>query len=138
GERIAAHMRMSGNHKHTTIPEHMPSSHRRYAGWTIERIRADARGIGPATVALCELILEHRPHPEQGFRACLGIVRLARTYGPERLEAAADRAIDIGAKTYGSVKSILDNNLDQRPAQKRATDGTPIRHPNIRGPRYYN
>jgi transposase len=138
GERIAAHMRMSGNHKHTTIPEHMPSSHRRYAGWTIERIRADALGIGPATAALCELILEQRPHPEQGFRACLGIVRLCRTYGSERLEAAANRAIDIGAKTYGSVKSILANNLDRRPAQKRATDGSPIRHPNIRGPRYYN
>jgi transposase len=138
GERIAAHMRMSGNHKHTTIPEHMPSSHRRYAGWTIERIRADARQIGPATAALCELILEHRPHPEQGFRACLGIIRLARPYGAERLEAAADRAIDIGARTYGSVKSILDNNLDRRPAQKRSTDGAPIRHANIRGPRYYN
>jgi len=138
GERIAAHMRMSGNHGHTTIAEHMPSSHRRYTGWTIERIRADARLIGPATAALCELILEQRSHPEQGFRACLGIVRLARTFGAERLEAAADRAIDIGARTYGSVKSILHNNLDRRPAQKRATDGTPILHANIRGSRYYN
>ena len=138
GERIAVHMRMSGNHKHTTIPEHMPSSHRRYAGWTVERIRADARLVGPATAALCELILEQRPHPEQGFRACLGVVRLARPYGVERLEAAAERAIDIGARTYGSVKSILDNHLDRRSAQKRATDGTPILHANIRGPRYYN
>ncbi|MGO3934275.1 IS21 family transposase [Rhodopseudomonas pseudopalustris] len=138
GERIAAHLRGAGNHKHTTITEHMPSSHRRYAGWTIERIRADARLIGPATAALCELILEQRPHPEQGFRACLGVVRLARPYGAERLEAAAERAIDIGARTYGSVKSILDNHLDRRSAQKRATDGTPILHPNIRGPRYYN
>ena len=138
GERIAAHVRASGNHKHTTIPEHMPSSHRRYAGWTIERIRADARLIGPATAALCELILEARPHPEQGFRACLGIVRLAGPHGPERLEAAAERAIDIGARTYGSVKSILDNNLDRRPARQRAADGTPILHANIRGPRYYN
>lgn len=85
-ERIAAHMRGAGNHKHTTVTEHMPSSHRRYAGWTIERIRADARLIGPATAALCELILEQRPHPEQGFRACLGVVRLARLYGAERLE----------------------------------------------------
>ena len=93
-----------------------------YAGWTIERIRADARLIGPATVALCELILEHRSHPEQGFRACLGIVRLARPYGTGRLEAAANRAIEIGARTYGSVKSILDNHLDRRPAQKRATE----------------
>jgi len=138
GERIAAHMRASGNHRHTTVAEHMPSSHRRYAGWTIERIRADARLIGPAVAALCELILEARPHPEQGFRACLGVVRLARTYGAERLESAAGRAIDIGARTYGSVKSILDNNLDRRPARKRATDGTPILHANIRGSRYYN
>ena len=69
GERIAVHLRASGNRKHTTVPEHMPSSHRRYAGWTIERIREDARKIGPATAALCEQILEGRPHPEQGYRA---------------------------------------------------------------------
>lgn len=72
GERIAAHMRMSGNHKHTTIPEHMPSSHRRYAGWTIERIRTDARLIGPATAALCELILEHRSHQNRAFAPVWG------------------------------------------------------------------
>jgi transposase/DNA replication protein DnaC len=67
GERIAVHLRMSGNHKHTTISEHMPSSHRRYAGWTIERIREDARKIGPAAAALCEQILEARPHPERAI-----------------------------------------------------------------------
>ena len=137
GERIAAHQRMSGNHKHTTVPEHMASSHRRYAGWTIERIRQDAAAIGPATTALCNLILDERPHPEQGFRACLGIIRLARSYGGDRLEAAATRAIDIDARTYGSVKSILANNLDRRPAHRPA-DGIAIVHPNIRGPRYYN
>src|SRR6202023_2941339 len=92
GERIAAHLRSSGNGKHTTVQEHMPSSHRRYADWTIDRIRRDATGIGPSTAALCELILEQRSHPEQGFRACLGIVRLARPYGAERLEAAAESA----------------------------------------------
>ena len=138
GERIATHMRASGDHKHTTVPEHMPSSHRRYAGWTIERIRADAGLIGPATAALCEVILEARPHPEQGFRACLGIIRLGGAHGAQRLEAAAERAIEIGARTYGSVKSILDNNLDRRPARERPTDAPPILHPNIRGPRYYN
>jgi transposase len=137
GERIAAHQRNSGNHRHTTVPEHMASSHRRYAGWTIERIRQDAAAIGPATAALCNLILEERPHPEQGFRACLGIIRLARSYGGDRLEAAATRAIDIGARTYGSVKSILANNLDRRPAHRPA-DGIAIVHANIRGPRYYN
>ena len=138
GERIAVHLRGSSNRKHTTAPEHMPSSHRRYAGWTIERIRDDARKIGPATAALCEQILEARPHPEQGYRACLGVIRLVGSFGAARVEAAAERAIEIGARTYGSVKSILDNKLDRRPAPKRPADTTPIRHPNIRGPRYYH
>jgi transposase len=137
GERIAAHGRMSGNHKHTTVAEHMPSSHRRYAGWTITRIREDAARIGPATAALCEVIFEERSHPEQGFRTCLGIVRLARSYGAERLEAAASHAADIGARTYGSLKSILANNLDRQPATRPA-QAEPISHANIRGPRYYN
>ena len=138
GERIAVHLRASGNRKHTTVPEHMPSSHRRYAGWTVERIREDARKIGKATAALCEQILESRPHPEQGYRACLGIVRLAGSYGATRVEAAAEHAIEIGARTYGSVKSILDAKLDRRPAPRRPADAAPIRHPNIRGPRYYH
>ena len=116
----------------------MASSIGRYVGWTIERIRKDAASIGPATAALCDLILDERTHPEQGFRACLGIIRLARFYGHERLDAAAMRAIDIGARTYGSVKSILANNLDRRPLPKRSADDAPILHPNIRGPRYYN
>lgn len=138
GERIAVHQRGSGNGKHTTITDHMPSSHRRYADWTIDRIRTDAALIGPATAALCDLILEHRPHPEQGFRSCLGILRLARPFGVARLEAAAARAIEIGALTYGSVRSILDHKLDRQAAYQRPADGTPILHPNIRGARYYH
>jgi transposase len=138
GERIAAHLRSSGDGKHTTVQEHMPSSHRRYADWTIDRIRRDAAAIGPSTAALCELILEQRSHPEQGFRACLGIVRLVKPFGAQRVEAAATRALDIGARTYGSIKSILDNNLDRHVAQQRAADGVTILHSNIRGPRYYH
>lgn len=139
GERIAVHQRMSGNHRHTTIPEHMPSSHRRYAGWTIARIQREAAGIGPAVAALCDHIIEERAHPEQGFRTCLGVLRLARSYGAARLEAAAARAIEIGARTYGSLKSILANNLDRRPApETRPAETAPIDHPNIRGPRYYH
>jgi transposase len=86
----------------------------------------------------CAISLDERSHPEQGFRACLGIIRLAASYGRERLEAAAMRAIDIGARTYGSVKSILANNLDRRPGTKHSADEAPILHSNIRGPRYYN
>jgi transposase len=110
---------------------------RRYADWTIGRIRRDAALIGSATAALCDLILEQRPHPEQGFRSCLGILRLARPFGVARLEAAATRAIEIGALTYGSVRSILDHKLDRPAAHQRAADGASILHPNIRGSRYY-
>lgn len=138
GERIAAHLRASGNGKHTTVEDHMPSSHRRHADWTIERIRRDAAAIGPAAAALCDLILEERSHPEQGFRACLGIVRLVKAFGANRVEAAAARALDIGARTYGSVKSILDNNLDRHAAPQRGPDGATILHRNIRGSRYYH
>jgi transposase len=138
GERIATHLRTSSNGRHTTVPEHMPSSHRRYADWTIERIRREAASIGPSVALLCELILEHRPHPEQGFRACLGIVRLTKPFGAARVEAAAARALEIGARTYGSVKSILDNNLDRHAVPRRAATDEAILHPNIRGARYYN
>ena len=99
---------------------------------------ADAAAIGPSTAALCELILEQRSHPEQGFRACLGIVRLVKAFGAQRVEAAAARALDIGARTYGSVRSILDNNLDRHASQQRGADGVAILHPNIRGARYYH
>ncbi len=85
--------------------------------------RRDAMAVGPATAMLCEVILEYRSHPEQGFRACMVILRLVKTFGLERLEAVASRALDIGAKTYGSVKSILDNNLDRQAVSKRAADG---------------
>jgi len=137
GEWIAAHRRGSPNHGHTTLAEHMPSSHRRYADWTIQRIRRAAASIGPATAALCELILERRPHPEQGFRACLGIVRLARPFGVARLEAAATRAIEIGTLTYASVRSILDHKLDRAPPPPPGDD-VPLLHANIRGSRYYH
>ena len=135
--RVAVHVRSSSNRKHTTVREHMPSGHQRHAGWTPERIQRRAGEIGPKTSALIEIILRERTHPEQGFRACTGILRHATGYGPERLEAACGRALDIGARSYTSVTSILKNNLDrQRPAT--ATDGPAIVHDNIRGPRYFH
>ena len=139
GERVACHMRGGLRGRHTTLPEHMPSSHRRYAGWTIDRIRRDAAAIGPNAAALTTLILESRPHPEQGFRACLGILRLARHYGAVRLEAACARGLDIGARSYGSINSILQNGLDRRPPPRAAeAPELPLEHANIRGPRYYH
>jgi transposase len=138
GERIAAHIRSSGNGRHTTVAEHMPSAHRRFADWTIERISREASAIGADAALLCEKILADRPHPEQGFRACLGIIRLAKGFGRERVNAACGRALEIGARTYGSVRSILDNHLERAAASARHDAREPIDHPNIRGPRYYN
>ena len=139
GERVAAHLRGTGRGRHTTVPEHMPSAHRRHAEWTIERIQRTAARIGSSTARLIALILESRPHPEQGYRACLGILRLARQYGEPRLEAACDRGLDIGTRSYGSIQSILKNGLDRQPRRpSRQNELVLPDHPNIRGPRYYH
>jgi transposase len=115
----------------------MPSSHRRYADWTPERLRRQAGETGRHASALVEIILQERTHPEQGFRACVGILRLTKSYGRERLEAACSRALEIGARSYSSVNSILKNNLDrQQPAT--SADRPAIAHDNIRGPTYFN
>ena len=98
GKRVASHARSALRNRHTTIAEHMPSAHRRYAEWTPARIAREAARIGPATAGLCDAIMRAKPHPEQGFRACLGILRLAKSYGGERLEAACQRGLDIGAR----------------------------------------
>ena len=137
GKRVAAHLRSSSNRLHTTVREHMPSSHRRYADWTPERLKRNAGEIGRNTAALVEVIMRERRHPEQGFRACIGIIGLARTYGPDRLEAACARALEIGARSYTSVNSILKNNIDRKRSEP-ATDGPAITHSNIRGARYFN
>lgn len=137
GARVGMHVRSSSNRQHTTVREHMPSSHQRYANWTPERIKRQAAEIGPKISALVEIIQRERTHPEQGFRSCIGIIGLAKGFGPERLEAACGRALDIGARSYTSVKSILKTNQDRRlPASN--TDGPAIVHPNIRGPGYFH
>jgi transposase len=138
GKRVAAHMRGPANRRHTTITEHMPSSHRRHAGWTHERIRRDAAANGSNAKILIDVILRGKPHPEQGFRSCIGILRLAKTHGVDRLEAACGRALEIGATSYSSVASILKNNLDRRKPRQSATSGPAIDHPNIRGPQYFH
>ncbi len=137
GKRIACHMRGRSNHRHTTLSEHMPSAHRRYATWTPERISRQAASVGTNAQALTDIIMRERRHPEQGFRSCIGILRLAKSHGSERLEAACERALEIGARSYTAVASILRNNLDRRRPQ-RATDGPAILHPNIRGSKYFN
>ena len=137
GKRVASHIRSSSNRQHTTVGDHMPKAHQRYAAWTPERICAQASAIGSSTAALVEIILRERSHPEQGFRSTIGIVRLPKSHGPERLEAACARALEIGARSYSSVNSILKNNLDRK-RPETPTDGPAIKHTNIRGAKYFH
>jgi len=138
GNRVASHAFSAVRNRHTTIAEHMPSAHRRYAEWTPARLMSEAEKIGSATLALFDAIMQAKPHPEQGFRSCLGILRLAKEYGAVRLEAACRRGNDIGARSYGSIASILQHGLDRAYAQEKVPDGAPIRHANIRGQGYYH
>ena len=138
GARIACHVFSAVKHRHTTITEHMPSAHRRYAAWTPAKMMDEAAKVGPATVALFEAVMKAKPHPEQGFRSCLGIIGLGRTYGIARLEAASRRGNTIGAISYGSIASILKHGLDKAFAIEPVPDTPPIRHGNIRGSGYFH
>jgi hypothetical protein len=102
----------------TTVAEHMPSSHRRYRDWTHERIQREAAAVGDDTAALVEIVLRSRPHPEQGFRSCIGIPGLRKRYSVERLDAACARALTLGTRSYGSVAVILKNKQESKMAPK--------------------
>ncbi len=137
-KRVASHVRSHQKGRHTTVKEHMPASHKRYSEWSPERFLKWAEKIGPHLRELTEIILTSRPYPEQAYRTLLGIFRLGEIYSNERLEAAAKRAIYIGAKSYKSIESILKNNLDQRPLPGASEPDPTIIHANIRGPEYYH
>jgi transposase len=137
GVRVASHCRSYVKGKHTTVPEHMPPSHREYLSWTPERLLRWASKTGPAAARLAEAIMESKSHPQQGFRAILGILRLTKSYGDERVNAACARALMLNALSYRSVESILKNNLDRNSADK-TPEPEPIAHPNIRGSLYYS
>ena len=137
GQRVASHVRSSLKGRHTTVDEHMPEKHRRMGQWTPERFIRWAEKIGPATGALITTALDSRRHPQQAFRSCLGILRLANSYGDERLEAAARRALAIGANSYRSVESILAHRLDERAPEQIKLAAT-IERNNIRGASYYH
>ncbi len=141
GNRIALHQR-SYKPGHTTVHEHMPSKHQEYADWTPERMHAWAKSIGPNTASLIKALTDMHKIPEQSFRSCFGILRMSKTYGPERLENAALRALHIGAIRYKNVESILKSGLDQQPLPKLASESTPVEptrlHDNIRGSKYFH
>lgn len=137
GKRVASHARNPGRRSHITVPDHMPSSHRRYAEWTPARILASAEKLGPSVAAFCQIVMENRPHPEQGFRTCLGVLALAKSYEPARLDAACQRGVAIKARSVASIRSILQTGLDQAFLEPEAEE-LPLQHPNIRGQNYYH
>jgi transposase len=139
GKRVAAHPRNPRRGAHSTVPEHMPASHRAHAQWSPGGMLNWAATIGPQTTVVVRYQLESRPHPEQGYRACLGLMRLARQYGHERLEAACTRAVTLGARRYKSIASILKAGLDRQPLPGAAQAELKLpTHGNVRGPSYYH
>jgi transposase len=138
GQRIAAHRRSPVRGTHTTDPAHMPKAHQRHLEWSPSRLIDWGRTLGPQTAALVQAILADRPHPEQGYRSCLGSLRLAKRYGPERLEAACARAVAVDARCYRHVDSILKHGLDRLapPAAGPPLTLPPV-HEHVRGRNYY-
>ncbi len=138
GVQVAIHPRSSVRYGFSTDPNHLPAAHRAHQEWSPSRIINWANTTGPMTAALVAGILERHPHPEQGYRSCLGILRLARMYSPERLEAACSRAIGLHSYSYRSVASILAKGLDVKPLEPTELEGKPgPTHENLRGSNYY-
>ena len=134
--RVASHLRSDTKGRHSTIKEHMPKSHQKYLEWNPSRIIRWAQSIGEYTGKLVENILSSRSHPEQGYRACLGVLRLSKGYETQRVESACKRAYTIGACSYKSVRSILEKNLDQQELPQPPQSPS-INHQNIRGQHYF-
>jgi transposase len=138
GERVAVHVRSNRRYHHTTQPGHMPESHRAHAEWSPGRIRDWVGKAGPAAAQVAESVLASRPHPEQGYRACLGLIRLGEQYGADRLEAACLRALAIQSPSYRTAKEILKQGLDKKPLPQPTPPTPVIEHDNVRGAEYYN
>lgn len=136
GTRIASHLRDRRRGQTITNEEHRPKSHRAHLEWTPSRMVQWAEAIGPHTARLFTRIMSDKPHPEMGYRGCLGIIRLAGRYSPLRVEAAAERALLTGACRYKSVESILKKSLDQVPLPASPPPTTPP-HDNLRGAEYF-
>ena len=138
GQRVASHQRSHLKGRHTTDSVHMPEKHRKYAQWTPERMQEWAAKTGPETEAVIRRILSTRRHPEQSYRSCLGIMRLGKGYGNDRLENACRRALYADTCSYRSIESILKNNLDQQSLPELCpTAGLPDKHENLRGSGYF-
>jgi transposase len=140
GTRVAAHARDARKGRATTDPGHRPKSHQRHLEWSPSRLVHWGESLGPSTGRVVAEILARFPHPEQGYRACLGLLSLERKYDRPRVEGACTRALATGAVSYRSVKSMLATGVDQLSLADGA-DATvlrlPLTHEHIRGADYY-
>ncbi|MGH9929081.1 MAG: IS21 family transposase [Pyrinomonadaceae bacterium] len=137
GNRVAVHLRSQRQGSHSTNAEHMPKAHRAHLEWTPGRLLNWALQVGPHTRDLVKHLLWNRPHPEMGYRSCLGLLNLAKRFGRERLEAACERALLLGSPNRRSVVSLLEQGLDRSPLPEPTVAQPPLFHENIRGPDYY-
>ncbi len=136
GQRVAAHLRSAHKGGFTTVAEHLSAAHRAHLEWTPERLIHWGQSIGVATGRTVARLLEERRHPEHGYRACLGLLSLAKRYGKPRLEAACVVALELGTAKYSHVRDILANGRDQvSPAT--TSEWTSPQHAHVRGPGYY-
>lgn len=139
GNRVSSHHRSSQQGRHSTHKEHRPEKHRQHAEWTPERLRQWASETGPETEAVVMRLMSGRKHPEQVYRSCLGILRLGKAYGKDRLESACRRALYVDACSYRSISSMLKNCLDQQPLPEPESETQlPEDHENLRGSSYYH
>jgi transposase len=138
GVRVASHVRSHVPNRATTASEHRPKSHQRHLEWTPSRMVEWGKTVGPLTAELLDRIMASKRHPEQGYRSCLGIIRLGDKYGKPRVEAVARRALDHHTYSYKSVESMLKNHLDNLPEAPPASPGPPLDHPNLRGSEYFD
>lgn len=138
GKRIASHARSHARGRHTTLAEHLPPRHQQYLGWSPERLSGWAERIGPSVKLVVERMLTSRKHPQQAYRACLGVIRLGNTYGNQRLEAACYRALHVNALAYRSIESILKTGMDKQPLVLEPSQPQLPLHENVRGPTYFH
>lgn len=138
GKRIASHPRSFGRGRHTTTVEHLPPQHQQYLGWSPERITHWAQRIGPSVKLVVERLLVARKHPQQAYRTCLGVIRLGKTYGDDRLEAACQRALHVNAVAYRSIESMLKTGMDKKPLITDSPETVLPLHENVRGPNYFH
>jgi transposase len=136
-ERIASHVRDDQPYRFTTLSEHRPESHRAVLEWNPERMISWAERTGPWVAEMVRRIIASRPHPEQGYRASLGLMRLGSRYGNARIEAACERALMFELVSYRSVRNILEAGMD-RLKNETSVAGPEKPHGNLRGPRYYS